>query len=117
MLRTLFGQTLRFGSQIQRCQVSVLKENTTLCVFPGLNTQTTHSRNYSSNGNEYQVYKGPLASQMRLVKIFSLGSSIAGLAFQPIIFNHLQTAPGFAAVSGLSIVGDFFYSQICILYY
>lgn len=99
MFRIVRGQCLRFITQILRHQVAVSNEKATICIFSGLNIKAAHVRTYSSEKNEHQIYQGPLASQIRLVKLFSLGSSIAGLALQPILYNQVQTAPGFAVVS------------------
>ncbi|XP_053607215.1 transmembrane protein 70 homolog, mitochondrial [Plodia interpunctella] len=68
-------------------------------------------RNYCSKQTEdnlENIYYGPLTPQIRAVKLFSLGSSIAGLIAQPIIIREASAIGSTSLlVAVCSVVGFF----------
>lgn len=53
-----------------------------------------------------EVYEGLLSTQVKLVKSFSLGTSIIGLSIQPFIINHLGSSMSLV-VSFSALIGMF----------
>ncbi len=41
--------------------------------------------------HDAEIYRGILSTQVRLVKAFSLSTSLIGLACQPVLYHHLQS--------------------------
>lgn len=57
----------------------------------------------SESGKNVQVYKGLLAYQIKLIKIFSLTSSGIGVLCQPILLKQAKIIGGLAAVRNKKI--------------
>ncbi|XP_046390446.1 transmembrane protein 70 homolog, mitochondrial isoform X2 [Ischnura elegans] len=68
------------------------------------------SVSYSSagGGKDTLVYYGNLTPQIRMVKIFSLCSSLTGLAAQPILYNHASELGGTGVLIGVATFVGFF---------
>lgn len=94
----LFCKTLicNFADQCKSCI-----QLTTKCHYGSSTTDT-------SRGN-IQVYYGALTPQIRAVKIFSLMSSVAGLASQPILIHQMPNLGTPIVVTLLGFVGLFTY--------
>lgn len=55
-----------------------------------------------------RIYYGPLTPQIKAVKVFSLGSSVAGLLAQPIIIREAATIGSTSLIIALCSVVGFF---------
>ncbi|KAI5700912.1 hypothetical protein M8J75_004138 [Diaphorina citri] len=67
------------------------------------------SRVDKENKNDILIYEGPLASRIRLAKLFSLSSSMIGISLQPILYQKtLEAGTGLAVTIGGAIFLGFF---------
>jgi len=73
---------------------------------PRLGQHQHQSEAQEDDGSAAMIYEGLLTTQVRLVKAFSLATSVVGLAFQPILFYHSQQLT--ANVSTFLAAGAFF---------
>lgn len=114
MLSTFSRLGTRQGIKLFSCQQ--LKHQTTVpvCVQSVFTKQTERCCSSKSTENPNQVYYGTLTPQIRLVKIFSLSSSVAGLIFQPMLYKQLETMPALPVVS--SYLLTIFKSHSCLLH-
>lgn len=113
MLSTLCSHNLRLGAQILRCQVLKQGDITTsyfACwrahqICNQDTKQQNFVRHFSKKPDDYpnQVYYGVLTPQIRLIKVFSFGTSLTGLVMQPILYNQLQTMSTLPLVSKTSL--------------
>lgn len=62
----------------------------------------------SADGQLQRVYYGSLAPRMKLVKLFSLTTSLAGIAAQPILMEQGMKIGGTGMAVALCTVGGFF---------
>ncbi len=62
----------------------------------------------NDNSGEVEVYKGILSAQIKLVKGFSLTTSLIGLACQPVIYYKAQTAQSLGLVVATGAFISFF---------
>ncbi|ALC43473.1 CG7506 [Drosophila busckii] len=62
----------------------------------------------SANENLHRIYFGTLAPRMKVVKLFSLSTSLAGLAAQPILMEQGMKIGGTGMAVFLCSVGGFF---------
>lgn len=62
----------------------------------------------SEDGQLQRVYYGSLAPRMKLVKLFSLTTSLAGIAAQPILMEQGMKIGGTGMAVALCTVGGFF---------
>ncbi|XP_047529204.1 transmembrane protein 70 homolog, mitochondrial [Vanessa atalanta] len=97
-IKCLIKPPLFEGSSIKSAIISV----------HGLNS----SRNFASKVNQEneleRIYYGPLTPQIKAVKIFSVSSSAAGLAAQPIIIREATTIGSTSLLVALCSVVGFF---------
>lgn len=57
---------------------------------------------------EHEIYQGILSTQIKLVKTFSLTTSLIGLASQPLIYYKIQTSANVALAIGAGTFISFF---------
>ncbi|XP_030571209.1 transmembrane protein 70 homolog, mitochondrial [Drosophila novamexicana] len=72
-----------------------------------LATQTAAGKD-SEAGNLKRIYYGTLAPRMKIVKLFSLTTSLAGLAAQPILLEQGMKIGGTGMAVFLCTIGGFF---------
>lgn len=121
MLRTLCTRHCFVASQIIRCHSStVLKTPISLTLLkPKLNidrfrelqrcfASDSHAQKSNEDKETVQVYKGILSTQIKLVKVFSLATSVTGIFMQPILYKQTSVVGGVPMmVAMMSIVGFF----------
>nr|CAI5828828.1 unnamed protein product [Callosobruchus analis] len=91
------------------CQISLdtdlLKERVTPVIF---HTQCNYRFAGTSTKNEMEVYYGLLTPQIKAVKIFSLSSSVVGVAAQPFLYTAIATTGNVPIiVAAYSFIGFF----------
>ena len=71
-----------------------------------VHTQSTDSQNdiepkerITQNGDTNVIYTGTLARYVRIVKVFSLSTSVAGICLQPFIYTKVSALPVVLAVA------------------
>lgn len=75
---------------VQRCKIHLLRISTTT---PPLSAcKWRFVKTDAAPDVSREIYRGPLSGQIRLVKIFSLSSSAAGVALQPYLYHHASSA-------------------------
>ncbi|XP_071446472.1 transmembrane protein 70 homolog, mitochondrial [Hetaerina americana] len=79
-------------------------------VFEGQNIapRVTVAHSSTLQGEDSLVYHGNLTPQVRMVKVFSLCSSIAGLVSQPILYKHASEFGGTGVLIGVATFVGFF---------
>ncbi|VEN39943.1 unnamed protein product [Callosobruchus maculatus] len=84
---------------------SLLKKHVTPITF---HTQSNSRFAGTSTKNEMQVYYGLLTPQIKAVKIFSLSSSVVGVAAQPFLYTAIATTGNIPIiVAAYSFIGFF----------
>lgn len=123
MLRTLCTRQCLIASQVIRCHsTSVLKTHLSLTLlneskFNNIqrfreikrcfaSTQTNLTSNESGQGKKVEVYKGILSTQIKLVKVFSLATSVTGVFMQPILYKQSSI------IGGVPMVSDFKFTRL-----
>lgn len=118
MLRTLCTRQCLIASQVIRCHsTSVLKSHFSLTLlneskfnniqrfreikrcFASTQTNLTKTSNESGQEKKVEVYKGILSTQIKLVKVFSLATSVTGVFMQPILYKQSSIIGGVPMVS------------------
>lgn len=92
--RAIFQQQLGEKQQLQQQQYRLLA--------------TQPPAKDSEEGQLQRVYYGSLAPRMKLVKLFSLTTSLAGIAAQPILMEQGMKIGGTGMAVALCTVGGFF---------
>lgn len=63
----------------------------------------------SKSKDDILIYEGPLVSKIRLAKLFSLSSSMIGLALQPMLYQKtVEAGTGLAVTIGGAVFLGFF---------
>ena len=71
--------------------------------------ETQNPLRETPEGQLTAIYNGPLAKQLKIVKLFSLSTSAMGLALQPVLFSHLVAYSGVAKVMTAMFCGIFIF--------
>ncbi|XP_017775131.1 PREDICTED: transmembrane protein 70 homolog, mitochondrial [Nicrophorus vespilloides] len=112
--------SLRTVSRVLLKHLNTQKQFSNTIKLSSLGSQTLvrHCSDKTNTDNKLQVYFGNLSRQIKNVKIFSLMTSVAGLAAQPIIYlelSKLQSVP--LLVVGCSFVGFFTFATPILLHF
>lgn len=69
------------------------------CFASTTDTNLTKKNSEAGQDGKVQVYKGILSTQIKLVKVFSLATSITGIFMQPILYKQSNIIGGLPVVS------------------
>ncbi|XP_046959587.1 transmembrane protein 70 homolog, mitochondrial [Vanessa cardui] len=97
-IKSLFQPPLHEGSSIKSAIIGV----------HGINSSRKFASKVNQENELERIYYGPLTPQIKAVKIFSVSSSAAGLAAQPIILREATTIGSTSLLVALCSVVGFF---------
>lgn len=81
----------------------------------GIKPKLSYERN-DQNGDPDVIYIGTLARHVRIVKVFSLSTSVAGICLQPFIYTKLSALPVILAIAVGGFASFFIYLTPVLLH-